>query len=395
MQRAHDPRESGLRVLQVLPSIVPGGGSEQSLAMVAPLLRARGIDLHMAYLDRGGELVDHLRDQGVMVHDLSGAPRVYPDWARRIRGVVCTVRPRVVHSTLFDADISTRLATPFTRTRLLSTWANTSFDPVRKRLEPGYGGWKREVVRWIDMVTAHATRTWFHAVTEGVADDGVRGLHVSRRRVYVVERGRDLSKFAPASPGHRSEVRRLIGVGDGEVLLINVARQFHQKGHVHLLRAFEALAADRPALRLAMVGPGGPATSTVEAQLSVMHHRDRVIELGQRTDVADLLAAADVFVLSSVAEGAAGSLLEAMATGVPVVATRIEGLRGWVEDGEHAVLAEPGSAVDLARAIRVVLDGPDAASQRARRAQRQVVERFSLERCADNMARMYQRMNTA
>jgi glycosyltransferase involved in cell wall biosynthesis len=376
-------------VLQVLPSLVPGGGSEQSLAMVDPLLVDRGIDLHLAYLDRGSELVGMLADRGVVVHDLSQGPPTVLARARRIRALLRRLQPHVVHSTLFDADLPTRLAVLGTRTRALSTWASTSYDPVRRRLEPGYGGWKRQAVRAVDAVGAHATRSRFHAVTEGVADDGVRGLHVARARVRVVERGRDLSRFTPADPPRRARARAAMGVADDDVVALNVARQFPQKGHVHLLRAVDRLAGAHPRLRLVLVGPPGPSTPAVRAELAAMAHADRVVELGQRTDVADLLAGADVFVLASVAEGAAGAVLEAMAAGVPVVATRIPGLRGWVTDGEHAVLAEPGDPGDLARALAAVLDDPAGAAARAERARAHVAARFSLERCADGMVDLY------
>lgn len=377
------------RVLQVLPSIVPGGGAEQSLAMVAPLLLDRGIDLHMAFMDRGSDLVEDLREQGILVHDLSGGARVYPTWAVRLHRLIRQTKPAVVHATLFDAEISARLAGMVTPARSLSTWANTSYDPVRRRLEPGYGGWKRDAVRLVDMVTAHASRSRFHAVTEGVADDGIRALRVDRSTVFVVERGRDLSRFAPRPAEVRRSARDAMGAEAGDTVLINVARQFHQKGQVHLLRAFDRVADEWPAARLVLVGPEGPATSVIQAELVTLRHADRVVQLGQRTDIEDLLAGADVFVLSSVAEGAAGSILEAMAAGVPLVATRIEGLRGWVADGEHAVLAEPGDDVDLARVMASVLADPDGAAQRASRARAMVQRRFSLERCADGMAAMY------
>lgn len=381
-----------VRVLQVLPYIGPGGGSEQSLAMVDPLLVDRGIDVHLAYLAGARVLVDGLRAARVQVHDLSAGSSSTWSRARRVRRLVDEIRPDVVHSTLLDADLACRLAALGKRVVPLSTWANTSYDPVRRRLESGYGGWRRDVVRVLDAASARVSGSRFHAVTPGVADDGVRGLRVDRSRVHVVERGRDLSRFRPPTPDRRAAARSSMGVEGDDVVLLNVARQYHQKGHVHLIRAVDRLVDRRPDLRLVLVGQDGPATSAIDAELASMRHPDRVTLLGQRTDVEDLLPGADAFVLSSVAEGAAGAVLESMAAQVPVVATRIQGLRGWVVDGEHALLAEPGDPTGLADAIDRVLADPAAANVRAVAARELVERRFSLERSADGMASMYREL---
>jgi glycosyltransferase involved in cell wall biosynthesis len=172
-------------------------------------------------------------------------------------------------------------------------------------------------------------------------------------------------------------------------VLLTVARQFSQKGHVHLLPAFDRLADHDPSVTLVMVGPPGPATPDIERVLAGMAHADRVVDLGPRTDVPRLLRSADVFVLASVAEGAAGSVIEAMAIGVPVVCTRLEGLEGVLEDGRNAALAEPGDADDLHRALTAILADPAAAAERAALARRDFDERFTLDVAADRMAELY------
>jgi glycosyltransferase involved in cell wall biosynthesis len=168
-----------------------------------------------------------------------------------------------------------------------------------------------------------------------------------------------------------------------------VARQYPQKGHVHLLAAADLLAVDHPGLVLLLAGPEGPATPAIRAARSAMVHPEVVRDLGDRSDVADLLAAADVFVLSSLAEGAAGAVIEAMSVGTPVVCTRLEGLDGVLRDGHDALLARPGDAPDLARALATTLDDPGAAEDRAARARQEFLDRFTLEAAADGMAALY------
>lgn len=380
-----------MRVLQVLPSVVAGGGAEQSLVMVAPFLRDEGITVHLAVLTERQSLVPDIERIGVVVHDLSGSSSTWSR-ARALRKVIRSVKPAVVHSTLYEADIPTRLAAARLDVGVLSTWANTTYSTTRRRLEPGVGGWKRDVVRRIDAVTSRASRSWFHAVTKGVAIDGIGALGVDPERVTVVERGRDPESFPPRTDAGRSRVRHDLGLGSDEVVITTVARQAHQKGHVHLLAAFDRVAAEHPDTRLLLVGPPGAATPAIEAALAAMRYPERVIDLGERSDVADLVGASDVFVLASLAEGAAGALIEAMAVGTPIVVTDIEGLDGVVEDGRTALLVRPGDPGSLADGLAATLADPDAAAARARQAREEFHARFTIEQAAHGLAALYRRV---
>lgn len=377
-----------MRVLQVLPSVVAGGGAEQSLVMVAPYLRREGISVHLAVLTDRQSLVPEIERAGVVVHDLS-ANQTTLARARAVRRVLRTVGPAVVHSTLYEADIPTRLAAFGTETAILSTWANTTYSDTRRRLEPGIGGWKRDVVRRIDAATSRGSHSWFHAVTRGVADDGIAALGVDPGRVRVVERGRDPQAFPLRTDAGRSRTRSMLGAAADEPIIVTVARQAHQKGHVHLLRAFDRVVARHPSARLFLVGPPGAASSAVADTLAGMAHRDRVTDLGERSDVADLVGAADVFVLASLAEGAAGALIESMAVGTPIVVTDIEGLTGVVEHGRTALLVTPGDADALAQGLEDAIDDPERSLKRAEAARSEFDRRFSIEQAARGLADLY------
>lgn len=382
-----------MRVLQVLPSVVAGGGAEQSLVMVAPFLRDEGITVHLAVLTDRQSLVPDIERIGVVVHDLS---RSTSTWSRAValRKVIRAVKPAVVHSTLYEADIPTRLASVRLDVAVLSTWANTTYSSTRRRLEPGVGGWKRDVVRRIEAVTSRASRSWFHAVTDGVAADGMAALGADPSRVTVVERGRDPQAFPPRTDAGRASTRRRLGIEPEDIVITTVARQAHQKGHVHLLSAFERLTVDHPTARLLLVGPPGGASSAINQVLAQMSSRDRVTDLGERSDVADLVGASDVFVLASLAEGAAGALIEAMAVGTPIVVTDIEGLEGVVEHGRTAYLVRPGDAASLAQGLATTIAEPGAAAKRARNARDEFEARFSIGHAAQGLASLYRRLGS-
>jgi glycosyltransferase involved in cell wall biosynthesis len=377
-----------MRVLQVLPGVVAGGGAEQSLVMVAPHLAAGGIEVHLAVLSDRQSTIDQLERVGVVVHDLSG-PRGMVDQARRLRATLSRIKPAVLHSTLWDADLPARLASFRSGVPLLTTWASTTYSADRRRLEDGVAPWKRDVVRRIDSASSKLARSWYHAVTQGVADDGIGALGVDPDRVRVVERGRDLSRFERRSAATRAAARSALGVEPHQQVVLTVARQAHQKDHVGLLAAFDQVADRFPDAQLLLVGPRGTASAAIDAVLATMKHSDRVRDLGERNDVERVLPAADVYVMSSIAEGAAGAVIEAMAVGLPVAATEVEGLRGVLAHDVNARLCPPGDRDGLAAAISDLLADGTLADRLGAQAAADAERRFEIGRQAAALAELY------
>ncbi|PRX90928.1 glycosyltransferase family 4 protein [Allonocardiopsis opalescens] len=161
----------------------------------------------------------------------------------------------------------------------------------------------------------------------------------------------------------RAEVRAELKVPDDVPLLVMVARLSHQKGLPVLLDASRVWAVQRPELRVVVAGDG-----PLEGELNARIRAEGlpVSLLGRRTDVPDLLGAADAFVLTSVWEGPALVVQEALRAGLPVVATRVGGIPDLVSDA--AVLVPSGDAAALAEAVERVLAEPELAARLRERA---------------------------
>ena len=123
-----------------------------------------------------------------------------------------------------------------------------------------------------------------------------------------------------------------------------------------------------------------------------MAHADRVRFLGHRGDIADLLAAADVFVFSSLFEGLGGASIEAMALGLPIVCSDIPALREVVGAEESGLLVESGDAAALAKTITELLDDPARAAAMGRRGRAAFERRFTLARSAERMVELFHRV---
>jgi glycosyltransferase involved in cell wall biosynthesis len=363
------------------------GGTERSTAVLLPYLRDRGIDpLVVCFLHRDEGDEKQVIADGFDVRFVDD--RSWPGRIRAVRALLRSTAPAVLHTAIFEADIVGRLAAVRTGVPVISSLVNTPYAPERLT-DPNVVAWKLAVVREIDSATGRLFTRRFHAVTTGVARDAARTLRLRPERITVVERGRDPDALGRRDPERRQRVRSSLELADDDRLVLAVGREEFQKGHAHLVEAARILAASRPELTVAIAGRRGNATSAIDAAVAADGLADVVRRLGHRDDVADLLAAADVFAMPSLYEGTAGAAIEAMALDAPIVSTRLDGTVGVLEDGRNARLVPVADDAALARAIAEVLDDPDAASARAAAGRADFEERFTLERSATRMAELY------
>ena len=184
------------------------------------------------------------------------------------------------------------------------------------------------------------------------------------------------------------DVRAELGIEEGTPLLLTIARLTPQKGHDVLLKALPAVLETHPHVKLALVGTG-PEQRQIESAIKAADLSASVMLLGARDDVPDLLAAADLFVLASHFEGLPLVVLEAMAAGLPVVATAIGGVIEALGD-DHPHLAARGDAAALAQTIKAALSDRHLTASAAEKARNRFTEKFGAERMGEQTARIYQ-----
>jgi glycosyltransferase involved in cell wall biosynthesis len=380
-------------VLIVLNSL-GAGGTERSTAIMLPSLRAHGFDPVVACLlhrDEGDE--DWVREQGFQIRFLRGN-----SFAARVRGIrelINEIRPAVVHTAIFEADIAGRVAAVGTGVPVLSSLVNTPYVSARFT-DPRVTPWKLRGVQLVDALTASLCTAHFHAVTDGVKVDARRSLGVSGRRITVIERGRDPLTLGDPGLDRRAEARREVGLRPDTPVVLAVGRVEYQKGHVHLIEAARLLRSAFPDLVVLIAGREGNASRNVWAAISRTSMGDRVRLLGHRSDVGNLLAASDVFALPSLYEGTAGAALEAFAVGTPVVSSRLIGTEGLLIDGVNSRVVEPADPPSLARAIADVLSDRDGKTAAMVEAGKELFgRRFDLGRSVEGMAALYRSVAAA
>mgnify|MGYP000518944927 FL=1 len=207
-------------------------------------------------------------------------------------------------------------------------------------------------------------------------------------RVSVVNNGRDLARFGHDSP---PGFRESLGIPNDARVVGTVGRLIDRKGHDELLDAWAVVRETVPDAHLLLVGDG-PERSALEAKTAKLKIDDSVHFAGIRDDVPDCLAAMDVFVFPSHYEGLPGALLEAMAAGLPCVATPVDGNSELLTAYESGLFFEPGDDAAMANALELVLTHPDVAEDLGRAARERAQDGFDVTSMVADFEAVYERV---
>jgi glycosyltransferase involved in cell wall biosynthesis len=362
-----------MRILHVIESMQMGG-AERHLANLLGPLHDLGITNDVALLWSGGAYLDSVQPFA-RVHDFAlSNRRVLP----ALPGLVRLARQAdIVHTQLPWADIAGRLAALAARkpsvTTLQSTWyARSNVLSFERNLRRNV-----DMVRALDALTARHTRRFF-AVSEATRKTYVTELGLRADRIEVLPNSVDFRLFDPERLGSQKEQRARIGIPDGQLALLMLARLVPPKGHADAIRAVAQLR-DLP-LRLYIAGSGPEEQNLRElsARLSAP-----VTFLGPRSDAPALLHAVDLFLFPSVYEGLPLALIEAMAMQLACLCSDIPENRETA--GEHVAYAPAGDVPGIERALRALVSDPERRRQLGLAA-RAHVQRFSSTRVAKRLA---------
>jgi glycosyltransferase involved in cell wall biosynthesis len=267
-----------------------------------------------------------------------------------------------------------------------------------------YGGWASWRVGVPHVITMHGGRYYANrlrrrlalraavafsgrtvAVSRSLARQLSRDLCVRSSRIATIPNG---VRHVP--PGH-STLRDELGLGADHRLVVSVGNLYPVKGHCHLIDALALLVARHPTLHVAITGRGELAEA-LAAQARDRGIAARIHLLGLRSDVARILAAADVFVLPSLSEGLPLALLEAMFAGCPIVASDVGEVGVALAHGEAGVLVPAGDPRALAAAIDGVMTDPVRARELGRRAARRAAAEYDVSRMVRRYVEIYEEL---
>ncbi|MCB8873894.1 glycosyltransferase family 4 protein [Acidisoma silvae] len=319
---------------------------------LAPLLRegrARGHEMVGACPD--GPLLAPLRAEGFRIMPLplkrSASPIAQAQGFAALVSLLRAEKPDLVHAHMPLSGFWGRMAA---KAAGVPHVAYTCHGFLFNQPSP----WPRRAASFAMEWSAGKITDLYLTVSEEEARDAKR-LGIARKPI-AIGNGRSPAKFHP-NPEARARIRASLGVPEDRVVIVIVSRLVRHKGHPELLAAMDSV----PEAELWVVGErlASDHGEDLEAYFAQSGLGPRLRRLGYREDTADVLAAADIFTLPSHFEGLPMSVIEAMLTGLPVVATDIRGPREQVTEGETGFLVPPRDAESLAAALRNLAADPD------------------------------------
>lgn len=331
-------RESGpIRVAFVLHTMQVAGAE----VLVAETIRRLGARLEpiIYCVDKVGALGEQMQREGVTVIAFNRQPGIDFGLVRRYAGELRRWKPDVLHAHQYTPFFYSALANVVARAgaRVILTEHGRHYPDV---MSPK----RRFANRWL---LSHLA-TDVNAVCEFSANALGEKDGFDRSKIEIIPNGIDVHRYSPDLT--REEARRTIGLDPGRRTIVHIARFHSVKDHPTLVEGFALMAANHPDVDLVLVGDG-PERPRIEALVEARGLRHRVHFLGVRGDVPVILRATDIFTLPSLSEGASITLMEAMASGVPSVATGVGGMPEVMRDGVDGLLVPRQNPERLAEAF--------------------------------------------
>ncbi len=277
----------------------------------------------------------------------------------------------------FDAIItfthdSNMLGLPLAKLAGIPARVGTHLGEIR-----GMSKWRARLHTWlvnhgvIQTLVTSSTRTRNNAIEVGVEPKRITTIY---------------NAIMPFDVSHidRESVRQSLGLKKDDVFFLAVGRLVFEKGHEFLVEAMSTVAQSDPRAIAGICG-AGPLQGQLQAQIEELHLQDKVMLLGQWDSIPEILAAADVFVLPSRWEGLPMALLEGMMAGLPVIATRVEGVDEVVQPDMHGLLVPLESSAELAEGILQLLRSPEDRARMGKAA----IERVLSSYTTDHMCERY------
>ena len=358
-----------LSIAGVDPELGFAGGETQVLGLTLAL--AAGGHRAELICDPAGRLWERALDAGIRCHPIRIRNAIDLAAGVKLRAILKRERYDVVHFHTSRAHSMAPLARSFGSTLMVTR--RMDYRPNRVFAPYLFN-------RAVDGVVAIST---------GVADS-LAAAGVDRARVTVVHSGVDCERFRPPTSQERADARGALNISDTDFVISAVGALEQRKGHRYLIEAIRALAAPAASVKVKcfIVGQGS-IHRVLQGEIAVSRSLDRIKLLGRVDDPREILWASDLFAMPSLKEGLGVAALEAMAAGLPVIASDVGGLREVVEDGRSGIVVRPANAGAIASAIGRLAESAELRSQMGAAARARVVENYSIETMAARTLALY------
>jgi len=299
------------------------------------------------------------------------------DAVRKLRQIIRRIRPAVVHSYLFHTNLLTRILRPFSPIPKLVCGMRTVSAPG------AYPYWYYAAERCTHFLCHRVI-----ANSEAGRESLVRVVGIPREKVEVIPNGIDPNRYDLDRATARERILTEFSIPLGACLLGIVAQLRPQKHHDLLFQAMRSVRETEPDAHLLVIGDGSERERLKRLRMDLGLERS-VFFMGYRTDIPQILAGLDVFVLPTSVEGSPVSVLEAMASGLPVIAGDAGGVKELVEDGNTGILVPPMDLAALTGGILSLVSQQETREKFGTAGKQKIRTEFSLDQMARRTEEVY------
>jgi glycosyltransferase involved in cell wall biosynthesis len=363
------------RVVLLIPTLDRSGAEKQCTLLAARLPRDQ-FDIHVVALTRGGPHADDLVAAGIPLTIIGKQFRFDPSSFWRLRRVLKRLQPDILHTWLFAANSYGRLC--------------ASVIPQAKIVvsERCVDSWKAGWQLWLDRRLI--SRTDRLVGNSQAVVDFYRDLGLPTEKLSCIPNGIDVISETPLN-SDRGLLRQELNVPGDAFIAGYVGRLARQKRVEDLIWAVETLRQIRTQLHLVLIG-AGPEREKLEEFTRNVNCVENAHFLGHREDATRFLQAMDVFCLASSFEGMSNSVMEAMAAGLPVIASDIPANRELVVHNETGFLCKLGDTVGYMQYLRRLIDEPGLGERLGAAGRERIRTLFSIQNMVDRYADLYRQL---
>lgn len=374
------------KILHIIQSL-GNGGCENMLLRTLPLLDE--FDHKIITLKELGELAPKFVSAGIAVETIHCDHIFDISGIKRLRKLVREEKADIIITYLFHADMLGRLALH-----------RVTKSPILPFLRTTYNHPRYLAARILEWLTKPLVKQYL-ANSEAVKEFYTKHLGIAPEKITVIPNGIDTNYFDSVIPDPK--LKELLGIGPDDFVIICVANLHINKGHRYLLEAFEQLHTPpyHPGLnpesnpkqnfKLLIVGDGNEKENLFH-QIEGYRSQENILFLGRRADVPKLLKISNLFILPTLFEGQSNAIMEAMASGLPVITTDIPENRALIENDISGILVPTHQTKEISEAILAIRDDVSLEQELGKIAKYFLKENYSLEKTTYKLSNFLKKM---
>lgn len=354
-----------MKVFFTLDTLANAGTEKSTLDIISHF--SKETQVKVIYFYKGHDLKEAYEKAGIPLEFVNLKGDSFLAGIKALKKIIKAEKPDIVVSSIYRANIISRIACKQTRTPLIGTFVNDSYGAVRlEELKQKGIGWKFRFFWMLDKWTAGIPKFWLSNAAS-IAESNSKTLGVPMKKIKVIYRGRESEKFPEWIPAPVTPVFKFIAVG----------RLLDRKGFSEMIEAFAMLRKTNPAIVLDIYGEG-KARKVFESVIAKHQLESSVTLHGMVPNAWKQIYHAHCFIFPSWYEGFSGALVEAMMTGVPIIASDIPMNMEAVTKDTTALVHKVKDTQDIAAKMKQMISNYPQMMEMGKRARKEAMERFDI-----------------